>query len=247
MYFFYLFFDKIALKGTNPPPYGIRMYVGLPGTGKTVSMVEYLIKLRANFPDIKIYTNFGFKYEDGEINSLDDFSKINHSGGVVFAVDEVQLSFQSRKFNTFPAEMIFLLTQNRKFKKHFVCTAQLFEHVDKIFRDLTNEVVQCRNLGKRWFFQKAYITLDYKSKYNPDSDKLPFVSWRYSFVANSFIFNAFDTFKIVESFQKEKAQDRAEAVSLLEGLSASLSNGKGGQKVEEEVSIIKRSQFLVKN
>jgi len=232
------------------------MYVGLPGTGKTVSMVEYLIKLRANFPDIKIFTNFGFKYEDGEINSLDDFSKINNPGGVVFAVDEVQLSFQSRKFNTFPAEMIFLLTQNRKFKKHFVCTAQLFEHVDKIFRDLTNEVVQCRNLGKRWFFQKAYITLDYKSKYNPDSDNLPFVSWRYSFVANSFIFDAFDTFKIVESFEREREEDKADAVTLLSSIFTSNQTKKGQVPAQQgilaptadssiEVSKIKRSHFTL--
>jgi len=170
-------------------------------------MVEYLLRLKFAYPKIKIYTNFGFQYEDGEISSLDDFWKINSDDGVVFAVDELQLSFQARKFNAFPSEMIFLLTQNRKFKKHFVCTAQLFEHVDKVFRDLTNTVVQCKNWGSRWFFQKAYTTLDYRVKINLDGEKQPFVLWNYSFVANDFIFDSYDTYKIVAQFERERTED----------------------------------------
>lgn len=240
LYFYFFIADRKARRGINPPPYGIRMYVGLPGTGKTISMVEYLVRLRIDFPKIKIYTNFGFEYENGEIISLDDFSKINSPDGVVFAVDEVQLSFQSRKFNSFPSEMIFLLTQNRKFKKHFVCTAQSFDHVDKIFRDLTNVVVQCKNWGSRWFFQKAYTTLDYKTKYNPDSEKLPFVSWRHSFIATNFIFESYDTYKIVASFERERTADRADAVQILSALQVaknSSSDSVPALEVAEVVSI----------
>lgn len=190
------------------------MYVGLPGTGKTVSMVEYLLQLRATYPKIRIYTNFGFAFQDGDIVSLDDFSSVNDENGVVFAVDELQLSFQARQFNKFPSEMIFLLTQNRKFKKHFVCTAQLFEHVDKVFRDLTNVVIQCKNWGSRWFFQRAYTTLDYRVKINPDGEKQPFILWRYSFIANDFIFGAYDTYKIVQAFTAERKRDREEQAAL---------------------------------
>jgi len=89
LYFFYLFSDHRKNKGVVQPPYGIRMYVGLPGTGKTVSMVEYLLTLRMAYPGIKIYTNFGFQYQDGDIVSLDDFQKYNDPNGVVFAVDEL--------------------------------------------------------------------------------------------------------------------------------------------------------------
>lgn len=200
-------------------------------------MVEYLIRLRLIYPKIKIYTNFGFKYEDGEIENLDDFQLYNNPDGVVFAVDELQLSFQSRKFNAFPSEMIFLLTQNRKFKKHFVCTAQMFEHVDKIFRDLTNTVVQCKNWGSRWFFQRAYTTLDYKTKYNPESEKQPFISWKYSFVAPDSVFDAYDTYKIVESFNREKKADKAEAVDILQALQNQISAGKTDEVDEAQPTL----------
>lgn len=208
LFVYYLYVDKKAAKGVQAPPYGIRMYVGLPGTGKTVSMVEYLMRLRAAYPKIKIYTNFGFRHQNGEITNLDDFQKINDPEGVVFAVDEVQLSFQARQFGNFPSEMIFLLTQNRKFKKHFVCTAQLFEHVDKVFRDLTNTVVQCKNWGSRWFFQKAYTTLDYRVKINPDGEKQPFSLWKYSFVASDDTFDAYDTYCVVKQFEREQDHDK---------------------------------------
>ncbi len=188
------------------------MYVGLPGTGKTISMVEYLLRLRFRYPKIKIYTNFGFEYQDGEIMDIHDFADINDENGVVFAVDELQLSFQARQFGTFPSEMIFVLTQNRKFKKHFVCTAQLFEHVEKTFRDLTNEVVQCKNWGSRWFFQKAYTTLDYKTKYDPESQKLPFVSWRYSFIATDTIRECYDSYRVVSGFKRDMKRDKDEIV-----------------------------------
>jgi len=138
------------------------MFVGLPGSGKTISMVEYLIRAKLKYPGIKIYTNFGFKYQDGEIRDIAQLKDINDENGVIFAVDEIQLSFQSRQYNSFPPEMIFLLTQNRKFKKHFVCTAQLFEHVDKVFRDLCNVVIDCRGYFGRAFFQRGYIPLDYE-------------------------------------------------------------------------------------
>lgn len=186
------------------------MYVGLPGTGKTLSMVEYLLRLRNAYPKIKIYTNFGFKYEDGRIESIDDFKTIESPDGVVFAVDEVQLSFQARKYSSFPVEMIYVLTQNRKFRKHFVCTAQLFEHVDKAFRDLTNIVVDCKSFKQRWFRQKAYIGVEYKKHYDVDSRKAPLVMWRYSYVAPDWLFSLYDTLKVVESFDREKRVDKRE-------------------------------------
>jgi len=198
-------------KGKIEPPYGITMFVGLPGTGKTISMVEYLLHLRYAYPGILIFTNFGFAFEDGAIENLDDFKDIKNERGVVFAVDEVQLSFQARKFNTFPSEMIYVLTQNRKFRKHFVCTAQLFEHVDKAFRDLTNIVVDCRALKKRWFFQKAYLGVEYTRGFDPESRKAPMLMWRHSFVCPDWLFDLYDTNKVVEAFTREKIADKQEA------------------------------------
>lgn len=199
------------LKRYNPQdnlPYGIKMFVGLPGTGKTISMVEYLYRMKLKYPKIKIFTNFGFALQDGHLIDIDTFQYINSPHGIIFAVDEVQLSFQARQFNRFPSELIYVLTQNRKFKKQFVCTAQLFEHVDKVFRDLTNEVIDCTSYRGRYFRQKTYVANEYKKHYDIDAKKSPKIISKYSFVATDFIYNLYDTMKIVDAFQIEQKRDK---------------------------------------
>lgn len=205
---FYSWREKSKRRRLNlppDPPYGIRMYVGLPGSGKTISMVEYLIWCKLTYPGIKIYTNFGFLFEDAPIENIKDLLTLQNDKGIIFAVDEVQLSFQSRQYNAFPPEMIFLLTQNRKFKKHFVCTAQLFEHVDKVFRDLTNEVIDCHGYFDRVFYQKCYAGIDYKRKALPGfldsgTTKKDPILFKYSFFATDDLFASYDTYKVVQSF-----------------------------------------------
>lgn len=202
--------NRTRKKSSLPPepPYGIRMYVGLPGSGKTVSMVDYLLRCKETYPGIKIYSNFGFKYQDGEIKDIKDFLHYQNEKGIIFAVDEVQLSFQSRQYNAFPPEMIFLLTQNRKFRKHFVCTAQIYEHVDKVFRDLTNHVIDCHGYFNRVFFQKTWAGIDYKRtalisilETNTKPSKHLFKS---SFYATQEIFDSYDTYKVVDAFVRQE-------------------------------------------
>lgn len=208
---------KMKKKQNLPPepPYGIRMYVGLPGSGKTISMVEYLNTCKRIYPGIKIFSNFGYKYEDAPIHKMEEFVKLDSKQGVIFAVDEVQLSFQSRSFNNFPPEMIFLLTQNRKYRKHFVCTAQLFEHVDKIFRDLTNEVVDCRGWFDLYFTQKAYTGIEYRRQLlptflEPEKKKRTMTLWNHSFVANQELFDCYDTLRIVQHFVRPEDEKNAD-------------------------------------
>ena len=44
--------------------YGVYMFVGLPGSGKTISVVEYLNGLKKKYgDDLNIYTNFRYKHE----------------------------------------------------------------------------------------------------------------------------------------------------------------------------------------
>jgi len=178
-------------------PYGVNIYVGLPGTGKTLSMVEYLTRAKIEFPGVKIYTNFNFKGQDGFISSWRDLNKIENDKGVIFAIDEIQLTFNSRNWSEFPPEMTFLITQNRKLKKQLVCTAQSFSHVDKSFRDLTNNVVECRNIANRWFFNRAFETTDYTKNFDTDR-KFRSRAWRYNFIATNELYESYDTLRILQ-------------------------------------------------
>jgi ATP-dependent Clp protease ATP-binding subunit ClpX len=190
-------------------PYGIVCYVGRPGFGKTISMVEHLFRLKIEFPKCKIYTNFGFKYENGSINSQEDLVRLdNGEDGIIFALDELQNTFNSRNWNKFPPEMLSLITQNRKKSKQILCTAQSFSMIDKNFRQICNYIVECRNIAGRWIFQRAFFPEDYKEKdgeYRARSR-----AWRYSFIADNFIFNSYDTLKIIDGILSETEKKEEE-------------------------------------
>lgn len=52
--------------------YGLRVYTGRQGAGKTIGLVYDLERYRKRYPKAKIYTNFGYKYETAPLNSLND-------------------------------------------------------------------------------------------------------------------------------------------------------------------------------
>lgn len=181
--------------------YGVYMYVGLPGYGKTISAVEYALRMKKKYPDLKIYTNFGLKVEDAPIRHWKDL--INYDGPAIFILDEVQLTFNSRNWSDFPPEMVTLLTQNRKMRKQILTTSQSFERVDKVFRELCNYVIECRCLGGRWVFQKWFEVNDYILGGANDKVRHRRRSKRYNFVQTKEIRDSYDTMKRLDDLKKE--------------------------------------------
>lgn len=202
---------RIRMRTKMPNVYGVWLYVGLPGRGKTVSMVEYLYRMKKKWGDkIRVYTNFGFALEDGPIKHWRDLLEIEHNVPVIFALDEVQLTFNSRAWRDFPPEMVTLLTQNRKMEKQIVCTAQSFERVDKVFRELTHFVIECRTLAGRWTFQRAFETTEYMRGQESVRGPKRMRAWRYSFVQTDQIRDMYDTMRRLDSLRNEEFVTRQE-------------------------------------
>lgn len=59
--------DKKVFRG-----YGFWAFCGLGGSGKTLSIVRYLLNIKKRYPNVKILTNFDFAARDGNINSWKD-------------------------------------------------------------------------------------------------------------------------------------------------------------------------------
>ena len=130
--------------------YGIYGFFGLPGKGKTIAMTQELLSLREKYGnDIYIFTNYGFLKEDMPFNDWRMLLK-EYDKPCVFAWDEVQNEFNSRDFKNFPVELLTLLTQNRKGNgKRILYTAQRYNRVDKVFRELSFLVGECRTIMGR--------------------------------------------------------------------------------------------------
>lgn len=196
-------------------PYGVWLYVGLPGRGKTLSIVEYLDRVRAQYKDeILIVTNFHYRDQDQELKGWRDLIK-EYDRPVVFALDEVQLTFGSREWSDFPREMVTMLTQNRKMRKQLVCSTQSFERVDKVFRELTQYVIECRCVMGRWVFQRAFETSDYMQGVDPKVGKVRHRSWRYSFIATDEIREKYNTMLRLDDLKKTQFSEVQRVVQVI--------------------------------
>lgn len=64
--------DLIGMDRKVFPGYGFWCFCGLGGSGKTLSMVDYLLIIKAKYPKVKILTNFSFDLADGKIETWRD-------------------------------------------------------------------------------------------------------------------------------------------------------------------------------
>lgn len=194
--------------------YGIVMFVGMFGHGKTLSMVKSASDLYKQYgDDLKFISNIklnGIPYQElinfeqiCEIGELDD-GRI----GTVVIIDEISSVLSHRNYASFPLEMLNVLTQQRKKKVYIMCTAQRFFMVDKLFRAITTWVVDC---NKYWRFQnmKFYDAWELENAMNPRMLKCMGNSWW--FVKNKH-YAAYDTSQMVSKNASKDFISNEEAI-----------------------------------
>lgn len=200
--------------------YGIKMLCGLYGQGKTIALTYYLDSMKKKYGD-KIYvaTNYYYKGQDFPITHWKDLLR-DYDRPVVFGYDEIQNEFNSRDYQNFPYELLTELTQNRKGNgKQIICTAQRFNRVDKIFRELCQEVGECRTLFGRYTRVKWYLLDDYEQLINSigvDKKRKVHPIRKEAFVQDDFVRNQYDSFKKLESARHKDYISRSERVNLLQ-------------------------------
>lgn len=65
--------DKGVFRG-----YGFWSFCGLGGSGKTLSIVKYLLEIQKKYPNVKVYTNFNYQNRDGDIKSWRDLLELEN-------------------------------------------------------------------------------------------------------------------------------------------------------------------------
>ena len=75
----------------------------------------------------------------------DDLSRYsNDECGVIFLIDEIQLYLNSLQSNNINMEVMTQISQQRKQRKHIVCTSQVFGRMAKPLREQFSSVIQCK-------------------------------------------------------------------------------------------------------
>ena len=82
--------DFIAMDKKEFRGYGFHIFCGLGGSGKTISIVNYLLAMKQKYPKLKIYTNFFFPFGDGIIKSWKDLLEITNYEEIEITQEEYE-------------------------------------------------------------------------------------------------------------------------------------------------------------
>ena len=195
--------------------YGILMFIGMFGHGKTLSMTHQARLLYKQYGD-KLRFISNYELYDIPYIPLINFNQLvdigeeenSHYIGTIVLIDEIENVLSHRNFSSFPLALLHTLTQQRKKKVFIMCSAQRFFMVDKIFRSITTSVVDC---NKYWRFQhmEVYDAWDLENAMNYSLIKRKENKWY--FVKNQ-DYNSYSTESMVKKGTAEDFISNEEAL-----------------------------------
>lgn len=148
--------------------FGIWCFTGYYGEGKSLGAVNFAFNIKEKNPqkDIKIYSNFNVKGQDGKIKCWQDLIDLPKDSIVIF--DEIQSTFTSQKYSDFPIELLWKLTQCRKHGLAIFCTSPVYSRMSIQLRESTDYVIESKNrFGlNRWFTYNFYHAPEYEAIVN---------------------------------------------------------------------------------
>jgi hypothetical protein len=156
---------------------GITAFVGLPGSGKSYSMVEQIVKDLKN--GRQVYVNQGFEVHG--CNTYRNFEEmfVVPPGSSIY-VDEAPVYFNSRRWSEFPDALMYRFNQIRKDDLRLYWSAQHESRADVVLRQLTAQFWQCRAITSRIFIRALWAPEDFrKSAEKPLRRQMKFVKKRF--------------------------------------------------------------------
>lgn len=188
--------------------FGCWFYVGKQGSGKTMSLIYQLEKLRKKYPKVKIYTNMGYKFETAPLTSLNDLLNeklLNGKYGTIFVIDEIQNEFSSKTSKDFPESLLSVVTQQRKHRVLILCTSQVFTRVAKPLREQCYRAIECQTFFGRYTRNKVYNGISYSDAVDLPPDKRRRVNKRLyleCFCQTDYLRNCYDSYQQIERLSR---------------------------------------------
>ena len=176
--------------------YGIIIFYGPQGCGKTMATVHYAQKIWAKYPTSKIGSNFHCLLDDFRVKSLKDLVKYNTlDNPQIFCLDEISKWANSRNWQHMDMSVLGEICYNRKHKRLLLGTAQSISMVDRQFRIQSG----CGE-WRRCFTIKGFITivLRFKPEFDGDGNllKKKFKGF-YCFLQDEVLRYLYDTLEVV--------------------------------------------------
>ncbi|MEM0174241.1 MAG: ATP-binding protein [Sulfolobaceae archaeon] len=137
---------KYKRKDTGFPYSGLLVFCGVQGSGKTYSMVQYALQVKAKYPKCKVISNVHINNMDyivyDGIKSIRE--NANGEDGILVLIDEMHLEFNSLESREIGISVFVEISQQRKQRVHIIGTSQVYMRLAKAFREQMKYVVLCK-------------------------------------------------------------------------------------------------------
>lgn len=129
-------------------PVGSIVFKGFQGSGKTLSMVHYVMELQKQFPKCIVYSNVkikglkNFHVIETDSDVTEAISVTNGANGVVLLLDEAHLFFNKK--TGISLDVLTAISQQRKDRRRIVMSSQIWEELDISLRKQVKHIVSCQ-------------------------------------------------------------------------------------------------------
>ncbi len=193
-----LAYDYVHQDYSDFSEFGIHMVIGKQGAGKSTTVAYLLRKWQKIYPDLKVYTNMGYKYEDDVLDKWQQLiTRTNGKKGVVNVIDDIKAWWSNADSKNLPPEVLAEICQQRKQKKAILCTIQVFSELPKAFRSQTHTVY----MPTTFFGCLTVVKISDIKYYNPDKERFTKIRGMFFFVHTKEIRDSFDTYKKIEKYK----------------------------------------------
>ena len=162
-------------------------------------------------------------------NNNDDFERYsNGQQGVIFLVYEIQLYLNSLQSKNINLDVITQISQQRKQRKHIVCTSQVFGRMAKPLREQFSTVILCKNyLGCIQYNQE----IDRDSMEGEESTSTNIkgkVKKKYIYIHTPDYYKRYDTYYVIEKGKFVAGEEQKDIYNTAETIV--IENEEGGKK-----------------
>lgn len=175
-----------------------------------------LLSLSDNDKEYKEKKGFEYYVKNNSVFPFmdnDDFLKYsNGDKGVVFFVDEIQLYLNSLESKNVNMDTMTQISQQRKQRKHIVCTSQVFGRMAKPLREQFSNVVLCKEylgfIQYNCLIDRDSLETDSSSDTNLKGE----VKQRFIWLHNPSMYKRYDTYYVIEKGKFVSGEKQKEGV-----------------------------------
>lgn len=129
----------------------------------------------------------------------DDLTRYgNDERGCIFFIDEIQLYMNSLESKNINMDTMTQISQQRKQRKHIVCTSQVFGRMAKPLREQFSSVIACKCILKTLQYNSLIDRDDLDNDTSSDTNVTGVCKQRFIWFHNPKMYKRYDTYYVIE-------------------------------------------------